>query len=428
MAPAIAFAEPLPAALTPANFLPVDRKQAALGQLLFYDKILSGNKNISCGTCHHPKFGSSDGLSLGIGEGGVGLGTDRTAGTGHSRIERRVPRNAPALWNLGAREVHTLMHDGRISAADTYGNMFNTPAEEWLPDGIDSVLAAQAFFPLTSETEMAGGTGENEVSGAVTDRIDKGWPIVAKRVRTLPEYGEKFVEAFHHITAADQVTIVEIANALAAFQSVEFQSIDSPFDQYLAGEEVALAPAQKRGMDLFYGEAACARCHSGPLMSDQKFHAIGLPPFGPGRTRRFDLIARDVGRLGESDVLEDAYKFRTPMLRNIALTAPYGHNGAHSTLEAMIRQHIDPQKTFETWAPSSAQLPNAPWLQNSDFLIWQDRAEISRQKRVLSPSSPALSDRQIEDIVAFLGALTGSTVQTPPFGVPKRVPSGLPVD
>ena len=120
-------------------------------------------------------------MSLGIGEGGVGLGTKRHAGTGHSRIERRVPRNAPALWNLGARDVHTLMHDGRISATNTYGNLFNTPAEEWLPDGINSVLAAQAFFPLTSETEMAGGTGENEVSGAVTDRIDKGWPIVAKR-------------------------------------------------------------------------------------------------------------------------------------------------------------------------------------------------------------------------------------------------------
>ena len=426
--PAVAAAEPLPAALSAADFHPVDHKQAALGQLLFYDKILSGNKNISCGTCHHPKFGTSDGLSLGIGEGGVGLGTDRHAGTGHSRIERRVPRNAPALWNLGARQVHTLMHDGRISAANTYGNAFNTPAEEWLPEGIDTVLAAQAFFPLTSETEMAGGTGENEVAGAVTDRIDNGWPIVAKRVRTIPEYGRKFVAAFPHITAPHEVTIVEIANALAAFQAVEFRSIDSPFDQYLAGDATALDAPQKRGLDLFYGAANCASCHSGPLLSDQKFHAIGVPPFGPGRTRRFDLIARDVGRLGESDRLEDAYKFRTPMLRNVALTAPYGHNGAHQTLAEMIRQHMDPHAAFDTWTPASARLPKADWLQQADFLIWQDRSEIDRQKRVLSPSSPLLSAAQVGDLVAFLQALTGSTLDTPPFGVPTQVPSGLPVD
>lgn len=422
------FAEPFPTALTAADFIPVDRDQAALGQLLFYDKILSGNKNISCGTCHHPKFGTSDGLSLGIGEGGVGLGPDRHAGAGHSRIERRVPRNAPALWNLGASDVHTLMHDGRVSRADTYGNGFNTPAEEWLPEGVGTVLAAQALFPLTSETEMAGGSGENEVSGAVNDRIDNGWPIVAKRVRTIPEYGQLFVDAFDHVLKPEEVTIVDIANALAAFQAVEFQSIDSPFDQYLAGDKGALNGVQKRGLDLFYGKANCASCHSGPLLSDQSFHAIGVPPFGPGRTRKFDLIARDVGRLGESDRLNDAYKFRTPMLRNVALSAPYGHNGAHQTLADMIRQHVDPQAMFAAWTPAKAQLPKVTWLEHADFLIWQDSSEIARQQRVLAPSSPPLSDTEIEALVAFLKALTGSSLETPPFGVPVRVPSGLPVD
>ncbi|SFR39940.1 cytochrome-c peroxidase [Litoreibacter janthinus] len=422
------FAEALPAALTGADFHPVDREQAALGQLLFYDKILSGNKNISCGTCHHPKFGTSDGWSLGVGEGGVGLGTERNAGTGHSRIERRVPRNATGLWNLGAREVHTLMHDGRISSANTYGNSFNTPAEEWLPDGIDSVLAAQAFFPLTSETEMAGGTGENEVSGAVTDRIDNGWPIIAKRVRTIPEYGQKFVDAFDHINAPEEVTVVEIANALAAFQALEFQSIDSPFDQYLAGNETALSGDQKRGLDLFYGKGNCNACHSGSLLSDQKFHAIGVPPFGPGRTRRFDLIARDVGRLGESDRLEDAYKFRTPMLRNVALTAPYGHNGAYNTLEDMIRQHLEPAAMFAAWTPAKAKLPEVAWLQNTDLLIWQDRSEMARQARVFAPTGPRLTDSEIAQLVAFMNALTGTSLDTPVFGVPERVPSGLAVD
>ena len=72
-----ALAADLPRPLTDADFPPVDAAEARLGQLLFYDPILSGNRNISCGTCHHPRFGTSDGLSLGLGEGGAGLGPDR---------------------------------------------------------------------------------------------------------------------------------------------------------------------------------------------------------------------------------------------------------------------------------------------------------------------------------------------------------------
>jgi len=423
-----AAAGPLPVALTDADFIAADREQAALGQLLFYDKILSGNRNISCGSCHHPKFGSSDGLSLGIGEGGVGLGPNRSPGTGENRIERRVPRNAPALWNLGARDLHTLMHDGRISRDNTYGNGFNTPAEEWLPQGLNSVLAAQALFPLTSETEMAGGTGENEVSGAVTDRIDKGWPIIAKRVRSIPEYGRRFVAAFDHISTPEQVTIVDIANAIAAFEVIEFRSNDSPFDRYLTGDTGVLSAGQKEGMELFFGKAVCAACHSGPLFTDQRFHALGLPPFGPGRTRKFDLIARDVGRMGESDRLADAYAFRTPSLRNVSLTGPYGHNGAYPTLAGMIRHHTDPKGMFAAWQADNAVLPKVDWLAQVDFIIWQDRAEITRQRAAISAPPIRLSDADIDALIQFLGALTGDTARNTPFGVPDAVPSGLSVD
>jgi len=320
------------------------------------------------------------------------------------------------------------MHDGRISVDDIYGNGFNTPAEEWLPQGLGSLLAAQALFPPTSETEMAGGTGENEVAGAVYDRIDNGWPIIAKRVRTIPDYGARFVEAFDHVTSPEDVTIVDIANAIAAFETVEFQNIDSAFDQHLAGVSNALDPAQHRGMELFFGAANCATCHSGKLLSDQKFHALGLPPFGPGRTRRFDLIARDVGRIGETDQLEDAYRFRTPMLRNVALTAPYGHNGAYQTLPQIIRHHADPLGMAADWSPKDAALPDVPWLTEVDFIILQDRAELARQRRGIAPVVPPLSESEISDLVAFLQALTGTTLDTPPFGVPEKVPSGLPVD
>ena len=421
-------AENLPPPVSANGFPQVDPAKAKLGQLLFYDKILSGNRNIACGTCHHHDFAGGDGLSLGIGEGGEGLGPERTPGSGPDRIIKRIPRNAPALWNLGHRSVRLLFHDGRLSVSDLYGNGFDSPAEEWLPTGLDSLLAAQALLPLTSLAEMAGRAEENEVAGAVNDRIDAAWPIVAKRVRTIPEYGEMFVAAFEHVDAPQKVSIVEIGNAIGAFIASEWQSHDSPFDRFLTGDTAALGAAQRRGMDLFFGKADCASCHSGPLLSDQKFHALGLPQFGPGRTRRFDPMPRDPGRMGESDRLADAYRFRTPQLRNVALTGPWGHNGAYPTLEGIVRHHLDPEAARKAWRPENAKLPEIPWLAAGDFAIAEDRLESVRHAAALDIEPISLGDAEVADIVAFLHALTGETAETRPLGRPDAVPSGLPVD
>ena len=421
-------AESLPHPLTDADFLEVDPAKAKIGQLLFYDKILSGNRNIACGTCHHHDLAGGDGLSLGIGEGGVGVGKDRMASDGAAKILKRIPRNAPALWNLGAKEISVLFHDGRLERSDIYGNGFNSPAEEWLPNGLENLLAAQALFPITARFEMAGDPEENEIGGAINDRIDNAWPIIAKRVRIIPEYGQMFVDAFDEVSAAQDVTIVEIANALSAFMASEWRNHDSPFDQYLTGDTLALSDPAHRGMTLFYGEAGCAKCHSGQLMSDQSFHALALPPFGPGKTRRFDPMPRDVGRMGESDLLEDAYRFRTPMLRNVALTAPYGHNGAYATLEGIVRHHTDPIKALDEWKFEDANLPVVPWLASGDFIVHEDTREIARLRRTVDIQAVALSDDDITDIVAFLNALTGETAEKRPLGRPKSVPSGLTID
>lgn len=418
-------AAPVAAQIKPEDYIPADPAQAQVGQLLFYDKVLSGNRNISCGTCHHHSLSGADGLSLGIGEGGVGLGPKRTPGAGADAIRKRIPRNAPALWNLGHRDIRVLFHDGRLSRSDIYGNGFDSPAEEWLPAGLDNLLAAQALFPMVSQFEMAGNAGENEVTGAVHDRIDHGWPIIAKRVRTIPEYGDMFVAAFDHISRPEDVTIVEIANAIGAFVVAEWQSHDSPYDAWLAG--IPLPDAAERGRRLF-ARIGCAGCHAGPLFTDQQFHALGLPAFGPGRTRRFDPIPRDVGRMGETDLLQDAYRFRTPSLRNVALTAPYGHNGAYPTLEAMIRHHMDPPAARQSWSLDDADLPNAPWLAAVDAAISQDTAELARQARAQDIDIPHLTDAEIADLVAFLNALTGTNVNQRPLGKPHLVPSGLPID
>lgn len=419
-------AAPATAQITADDYIPVDPLQAEIGQLLFYDKILSGNRNISCGTCHHHDHAGTDGLSLGIGEGGTGVGPARFPGRGDERIRKRIPRNAPALWNLGHKDIEIMFHDGRLTRSDKYGNGFDSPAEEWLPPGLENLTAAQALFPMTAQFEMAGNPGENEVTGAVHERIDYGWPIIAKRVRTIPEYGDMFVAAFDHIDTADQVTIVEIGNALGAFINSEWRSYDSPYDAWLTG--TPLPPDAERGRKLFFESARCSSCHAGDLFTDQGFHALGLPAFGPGRTRRFDPIPRDVGRMGKTDVLEDAYRFRTPSLRNVALTGPYGHNGAYATLEGMIRHHSNPAAARADWTLEDAKLPDVPWIAVVDTAIRADAAEMARQAAVQDIRNVTLSDDDIADLVAFLNALTGETAWDRPLGRPDTVPSGLSVD
>ncbi len=427
LTPFAALANDLPPPLSLDQFHPSDPQKARIGQLLFYDKILSGNQNISCGTCHHHDLGGTDGLSLGIGEGGTGLGPKRTAGTGEDRIRKRIPRNAPALWNIGHKSIRNIFHDGRLSVSDIYGNGFNSPAEEWLPKGLDTITSAQALFPLTAQFEMAGNPKENEVAGAVHDRIDAAWPIIAKRVRVIPEYAEMFTAAFEDVKSAQDISIVHIGNALGAFINEEWRSMDSPFDAYLAGN-APLPNDAARGMALFFGEANCASCHSGPLFTDQEFHALSLPAFGPGRTRRFDPMARDVGRMGESDALEDAYRFRTPSLRNVELTAPYGHNGAFPTLETMIAHHADPLKSKQAWTRDTANLPAADWIKAIDFVIQSDAREMARQNAALDITPIQLIAQDIGDLTAFLKSLTGVSRNNRPLGRPDNVPSGLPVD
>ena len=320
-----------------------------------------------------------------------------------------------------------MFHDGRLEASDLYGTGWNSPAEEWLPPGLTTLIAAQALFPLTAQFEMAGNPGENEVAGAAHDRIDAAWPIIAARVRDVPAYAEAFVAAFEEVRAPGDVTIVQIAQAIGAFTAEAFTSYDSPFDAHLAGT-APLEGAAARGMALFHGAAGCAACHSGPLLTDQGFHAIGLPAFGPGRTRAFDPMPRDVGRMAESDLPEDAYRFRTPALRNVALTAPYGHNGAHATLEGIVRHHLDPAAARAAWRPEDAGLPDAPWLAPGDFAIRADARETARWEAALDIEPVALDGAQVADLVAFLHALTGRTARDVARLKPAAVPSGLPVD
>ncbi|MCB1493956.1 MAG: c-type cytochrome [Rhodobiaceae bacterium] len=416
-----------PDAVTDSDYTPVEAAEAKLGQLLFYDPILSGNRNIACATCHHPRFGTSDGLSLGIGEGGIGLGTERVLDP-KNMPEQRIPRNATALWNLGAKEFKVLFVDGRIEADPSKPNGIRTPMEDDMTYGFSGVLAAQTMFPVLAQDEMAGHYGENDVSklarqGRITGE-GGAWAAIADRVAALPEYQKRFEAVYPEIAAGRTIAFTDIANALAAFMTFEFRSDDSPFDAQLRGE-VPLQGAALRGMDLFYGAAGCSDCHAGKFQTDHAFHAMAVPQIGPGKKARFEDTFRDEGRIRVTGNAEDAFRFRTPSLRNVALTAPYGHDGAYRDLRKFVAAHVQPNAQT-AYDRSQAILPDLPGA--TDWAVLDDPAETAAVKAAYEGPDPGLSDKDLDALVAFLDTLTGATARSGRLGVPETVPSGLKVD
>lgn len=418
-----AVAGPLPAPAT--GFASHDPEIVKLGQLLFYDPILSGNRAVSCATCHHPRFGTSDGLSLGIGDGGKGLGPDRRPDPANLP-EQRIPRNAPALFNLGAAEFTSLFHDGRLEADPSRPSGIRTPLGADMEAGFDSVLAAQAMFPVLAPDEMAGHYSENDIARAVRMGFLTGpegaWAKLAARVAAIPEYRQRFDAV---LGAGQPITFTAIANAIAAFVAEEWRADDSPFDRFLR-DGVPLPAQAARGMALFYGKAGCDGCHSGPFQTDQAFHAIAMPQIGPGKAARFERHHRDIGRMRVTGDPADAYRFRTPSLRNVALTAPYGHDGAYATLQAVVRHHLDPVAALQAYDPRQAILPDGPF--GDDFWVSARADEMAAIAAANELSPIELSEEEIADLLAFLRALTDASGAKGRLGVPDRVPSGLPVD
>ena len=227
-------------------------EKVELGRLLFFDKILSGNLNISCATCHHSLTDTGDGLSLPIGEGARGLGVTRDTGTGPDAVHERVPRNAPPVFNLGARQFTRMFHDGRVEPDSSSPTGFRSPAGDDLPNGLDNVLAVQAMFPVTSGAEMAGQPGENNQADAAAKGNLAGpggvWEQLAERLQAIPEYVSLFQAAYPaEIFGADDITYVHAANAIAAFEAETWRFDNSPFDRFLRGNFFALSGEQTTG-------------------------------------------------------------------------------------------------------------------------------------------------------------------------------------
>lgn len=398
----------------------VDSQKIELGRLLFFDKILSGNRDISCATCHHPKLASIDGLSLSIGVGGTGLGSNRKMGNHREHI----PRNSPDLFNRGAAEWRTMFWDNRVSGTVEHG--FDTPAEEKLPEGLENILAVQAMFPVTARDEMRGEIGDRDVNGEINElalisdaSLESIWHRIMLRVLNIPKYRDLFQSVYPDIEL-EHLGFQHAANAIAAFEVAAFTLNDSPWDHYVAGDSSALSPSAKQGGLLFYQKANCVSCHSGPLFTDQKSHNIGVPQIGPGKTHSKPL---DLGRFLESGLSKDLFAFRTPSLKNTAITGPWMHNGAYHDLEDAVRHHLNPGQWLKQYNGTQLEEPLSQTINHSEII--NQRLLDHLDPKVLEPNT--LDDREVEDLISFLHSLTDARALKLEAWIPEWVPSGLPV-
>ncbi len=334
----------LPPVPIPADNPPGAAK-IALGRKLFFDRRLSRNGTMSCGICHVPEQGfTNNELARPIGTEG-----------------RSLRRNAPGLFNVAYAE--RLFHDGRETRLET-----------------------QVISPLLARVEM-----DNPSIGYVIARIE-----------SLPDYAGRFEAVF-----GGGPTIGRLGDAIASYER-SLLSGNSPFDRWhFAGEEQALSRQARAGFDLFTGKAGCSACHriddEDALFTDHRFHDTGVgyhnskvrpkaqaavpveiaPGFRVEVSRAtLETIglppASDLGRHEVTLEPDDLWRFKTPGLRNVALTAPYMHDGSMATLEAVVR--------------------------------FYDRGAIAHAGLDPLIHPLGLSDLEVAALVAFLESLTGDNV------------------
>jgi len=252
-------------------------------------------------------------------------------------------RNAPSLWNVAY--ATSLFWDGRAAS-----------------------LEEQMLTPLTAENEMAA-----DMTALVAE------------LEAIDEYRQRFDAAF-----ADGITEQNVATAIADFERTLI-SHNSPFDRFAAGDFNALTPAQRRGFDIFRSaETRCFECHAWPTFTHNTFHVLGVPDLDPDNP--------DLGQIEVRNAADAERGFRTPGLRNVALSGPYMHNGRFTTLEDVIDFYAD----------------------GGGAAFGLDAADVDEKVAGFD-----ITPQEVSDLIAYLYALTDEPSDL--IAIPESVPSGLPV-
>ncbi len=347
-----------------------NKKLFLLGREFFFEKNLSGNKNISCADCHHPRTMTMDKLPLSLGEGAEGI--EIVSGGRKQGKGQIIPRNSPALFNLHDQQV--LFWDGRVQV-DLITGKFTTPSDlpKEFPGVLKNALAAQALFPLLSHEEMRGKFGTNEIANATSN--EEAWHLLLQRILMNESYKVNLKDLF----PGEKLSIAHVARAIAHFQEQAFFAADTNFDRYLKGDLNALTEEQKIGMDIFFSKGQCGKCHRGEHLTDFSFHNIGVPQIGPGKDNGDDL-----GRFSLTGNKHDLYAFKVPGLRNVSMTAPYMHDGAFKTLAQVIEHYDDIEGSLRDYSfvnnyKNYFQKINGPLVDTNDEKILNLSRKLSKR-------------------------------------------------
>jgi cytochrome c peroxidase len=404
--------------ITPMERAPVVRPALVhLGQALAFDKILSGNRDIACMTCHLPALGTGDFRSLSIGQGAAGLGASRVHPDGLF-----IPRNAPPLFNL--HENKPMFWDGRIFQDDA--GTFHTPAGLGITSAMAQVfefgtISMLPMFPVLSREEMRAFQG-NELAAISDTEQGQIWEALMVRLRQIPEYRKLFEQAYPG-QRFDGMNFAHASNAIAGFLLSKLAFSNTPWDRFLAGDDAAMTTVQLQGAKSFMTTGRCAGCHNGPALTDNKFHNVAVAQFGPGTDTDDDGVPRsreDFGRERVTGNAAERYAFRTPPLRNVELTAPYGHDGAFFSLRDFVAHYSESTMKLQNYDITQLEpLLQGTVLNNFEgILVTRDRAL----------GTLVFSEQAADDITEFMKALTDPRARTLIGVIPGRVPSGLSID
>ncbi len=261
----------------PASY--VSDQKIALGKMLFFDPVLSGNNSRSCQSCHQPEKAFTDGL----------------VSNTMFNSTKRLQRNTPSLINAAFQPAQ-----------------FNDVRAVLLEDQIDSVIHSK-----------------NEMYGSLK--------AAAKKLWKQDIYRQLFSNAYP-VAGRVKIDTIEIVNALASYVR-SLTSLNSRFDTYMRGDQTALNTQEIEGFNLFMGKAKCGTCHYMPLFNGAvppmfmkiETEVLGVPETANGKT-----IDKDPGRYSSHNIPDLKHSFKTPTVRNATLTAPYMHNGVFTTLEEVI--------------------------------------------------------------------------------------------
>ena len=255
-------------------------QQIDLGRYLFFDSILSADRDLSCAHCHHPDFSMSDGRARSSGRHGSGVGPARTGGA-------ELPRAAPTLWNMAFQK-------------------------QFFWDGRAATLEDQVITVLTTEEEM----------GLSPEQL-------VETLNTIPAYRQLFRQAFE----VESIAFKQVLVAIVAFET-SLVSLHSRYDQYIHGAQDALTTQEINGLHIFRSFASrCSQCHTPPLFTSGQLVTTGVPAI--------QGLPYDIGAEAATNEPSLRGAFKVPSLRNIAQSAPYMHAGQSESLVEAVNFYND---------------------------------------------------------------------------------------